>query len=114
MYFLLDNNIDYQVLLSSYKGEKETSYIIPYDRIEDVMKAGLLDSEESTLILGAMDGLGRRKAHLHMLEPNEIIPIGYLKATARLEAESGEGWSYNPTAKQFFTIVEEEEATQAE
>lgn len=111
-YFLMDNNIDYQVLLGAYKGEKETSYIIPYDRLEDVMHSGLLNNEESILILDAMDGLGRRKAHLHLLTTNEVFPIGYLKATARLEAETGEGWSYNPSAKQFFTIVDIEEATQ--
>lgn len=107
MYFLLDNNIDFQVLLGSYKGERETSYIIPYDRLEEVMHSGLLNEEESILILGAMNGLGRRPATLHLLTTNEVFPIGQLVAAARSEAEPQEGWSYNPTAKQFFTIVSE-------
>ena len=104
MYFLIDNNIPFQIILGSYKGQRETSYCIPHDRLPDVIGSGLVDDQESILILGAVNGLGERPASLLMSNADEPVPYGTLVEAPRSEAEASEGWSYSIMAQAWFII----------
>ena len=53
MYVLLNNNIPFKVMLGMYKGEREVSFTVPREHLETIVNLGLLDGQESILVLGA-------------------------------------------------------------
>lgn len=106
MQFLLDNNIDFQVILGSYKGEPETSFCIPFNRFADVGLSGLIDEQESVLFLGPIaQHDGSRPAYFLYSEATEPVSVGNLVQVDRSTAEASDGYSYSLMAKAFFTIV---------
>jgi hypothetical protein len=106
MYFLTDNNIPFKVMLGSYKGQRETSFTIPHDRLNDVILSGLLDEQESILVLSAFNGRNERRAIIVMRDTQEEIDAGVLKHVSRSEAEASDGWTFDPLGENWFIITQ--------
>lgn len=108
MYLLLENGHPFQVLLGSWRGNREVSYIVKGDMQATLERLGLLKGEETILLLGAIDGLSRRYAKIVELEDNSVVNAGYLVHTSKEVAMEQEGWSYSPIEQAFFTITPDE------
>lgn len=104
MRFLLDNNIDFQIILGMWKGQPETSYCIPFARLADVALSGLIDAQESVLVLGPYNPRETQKAYLLTQDAAEPVPYGDLIQVTRAEAEASESWSYSLMAKSFHVV----------
>lgn len=104
MNFMADQGIPFQVLLGSYKGQLETSFIIPHIRLEAMAVSGYVDEQESILILGAVNQNGTRPARIRFLETGEELDLGSLTRVTKEEALTNDGWTFNPMINSYFTI----------
>lgn len=107
MYFLLDNNIPFKVTLGSYKGVRETSFVVQHSDLETISKAGLLDGEESVLLLGKLLGTGRRQAVLEFRDGSPSVVIGFFHGSTRLNAEQSDGYSYCPVTRTYYVVSDD-------
>lgn len=105
MSFLVENSIPFKTMLGSYKNERETSYTVPAENFDAIVQAGLVDEQESFLVLGHIGESGFRKAEIVFTNP-ELEPIdgGFMVNVSREEALSAEGWTYDPQGNSFFTL----------
>ena len=104
--FFNDNGIGFKQLIGSYKGTTEDSYVVNMKWLSYVEQAGLLDGEESILLLSESLGQNRRRAKLHFLnasKPDE--DIGILRAVVKEEAMKQDAWSYRPDLDTYFVTA---------
>lgn len=107
MSFFVENQIFFKVLLGSYKNEREVSYCVKSEDFSRIVDAGMVEDQESVLVLGIMDdSVGLRKAEIVYLDEREPEPKGYFKHVKREEALSGAGWTFDPMAGSFHTLGE--------
>lgn len=105
MYFLANNDLQFKVLLGSYKGQRETSFIVEAEAYVLLREAGLLDEQESILFVGQLiPGQRGRSAHMLDLDTLEFTLLGNLVPVPRIIAERADGYSYDPTGDHWFTI----------
>lgn len=105
-HFLKENRIGFKQLIGSYKGVTEDSYIVNKKWLKYIDQAGLLDGEESILLLGENLGCNRRRAKLHFL--NALKPdedIGIMRAVVKSEALVQDSWSYDPGTETYFVTA---------
>lgn len=106
MSFMVENLIKFKVLLGSYKNERETSYCVPADEFAKIVEAGIVDEQESILVLGPFNGNGLRKAEIvYLAEEGKTEPAGFFSVVSREQALSGEGWTFDPMSDSFFTLM---------
>lgn len=107
--FLENNNIGFKELQGCYNGQTEDSFIISYDFLHYVKLAGLLDGEESVMILDQEDA-GRRAAYLLYMkdyyrfveEDDVLVSIGTLRQVSEEEAKAALAYSYRPDLDKYF------------
>lgn len=116
MYFMAEHNVPYQILLGSYKGQREVSYMVPYnylDMMVDANLTGVNDGQESYLHLKEARNNGR-EAIIKYFRPNEDgadeLLIGTLRNVGKEEALQHESWSFNPLTKSWFVVIAPEAA----
>ena len=111
---LQDKSVNFKELTGMYKGEEEESFLVAMDDFGTVIESGLLDGQESILVLGAqtMRG-GYRKASI-VYHPGDKPPVeaGYLVPVDREEAIAGDGWTYDPLERQFYVLKSATELVQ--
>ena len=104
--FFNDNDIGFKQLIGSYKGTTEDSYVVNMKWLTYVEQAGLLDGEDSILLLSESLGQNRRRAKLRFLnasKPDE--DLGILRAVVKEEAMKREVWSYRPDLDTYFVTA---------
>lgn len=104
---LATQGIRFQVLLGSWKGEAEVSYMVQAEALPFIEANGFLDEQETVLILGAIDSTGRRPALMvTLVDEGESLGenLGYLTECTKQEAMSSEAYTYNPHIDKFFII----------
>lgn len=106
---LVDANISFKVLLGAYKDKRETSYLVGMEHLEFLFKSGLIEDEESILVMGNTQKNGTREAFLVFNDLDEddnpgIQHIGFLDVVSAEEAQTLDGWSYDPTIASYFGI----------
>ena len=110
---LMKYDIKFDVVLGSYKGIKETSYITELESWDKVSKSGLFDDQESILLLTdsepvAPEGLPvviNTMASLQYLKDNTVEDIGVVISTTKEKALAEEGFSYIPSQGRYLIIV---------
>ncbi len=103
MYFLLDNNIPHKVLLGSWEGTLEVSYLVPFDQYRNVVLGEITVGETCVLFLSKTTGLNYRHAVLRY-DDGEEIPAGKFRPASKFEAESQSGWTYDPQTQSYYVI----------
>ena len=105
MSFLVENSIPFKTMLGSYKNERETSYTVPAEHFAAITQAGLVDEQESFIVLGHIGESGFRKAEIVFSNPETApVEVGYMVNVSREEALSAEAWTYDPQGNAFFVI----------
>lgn len=104
---LQNNKINFTELTGMYKGEEEESFLVPLDDFGTVIESGLLDGQESILVLGHKTSQGFRKASI-VYHPGDEPPVeaGYLVPATRDEAMVEDGWTYDPLYRQYYVLRE--------
>ena len=104
-------NISHRRLLGCYTmkdtGEKviEPSYIINANRLEHLKSLGIIDNQESILLLGAQDADKRamRSASLVFMDDSvSPIGLGYMKTISEEEALTSDNWTYDIANNRYF------------
>lgn len=109
--FLDNNNIGFKELQGCYKGVEEDSFIINIDFMHYVKLAGILDGEESVLILDQEDG-GKRPAYLLYMkdyyaferdnDDSVLQSIGRMQEVPEEVAKAADAYSYRPDLGKYF------------
>lgn len=104
MGFFLEQRMPFKVLLGCYNGMRETSYCVPALCLPDIIDAGLLDEQDSILILNEYSAENEgRKASIRYAN-GDIESIGYLVAVPTTEALAAAGWTFDPAQDKFFIV----------
>lgn len=109
MSLLVDNEVAFKVMLGSYNGEREVSFLVPIEAYDLIDQAGFLYGQESILLLGepvqSEVGAGRM-ATVRLLETGSEMQAGLFHAVDRSEALSPEvsGWTYDPFGSVYYII----------
>ena len=106
---LVDANISFKVLLGAYKDKRETSYLVGMEHLEFLFKSGLIEDEESILVLGNAQKNNKREAFLVFNTQDEsgnspIQHLGLLDVLSHEEAATTDAWSFDPTLSVYFGI----------
>lgn len=97
--------IRYKVLLGSYKGVLEVSFLVTDADFEKVLSLGLVDSQESVLILHPASTPSEREAEILFLNnDNGSTMIGFFKAAPEHVAIAQDGYTYDPANQQYYII----------
>lgn len=104
---LVEKGITFKVLLGSYKGERETSYETPFSDFVQVMQSGILDGQESILLIGGNSGTD---AVLLFNKFNadgslNIERLGELTVLDPAVLKDYKAWSYDPAAGLYYGTV---------
>lgn len=105
MSFMLEHNIGFQVMLGKYEDQEETSFIVKRSDLHHIYNAGLIDDQESVLILGPNINETRDASIIYLTNKDEIQYIGQLIAVQRERALEEKAYSYNVLSQQYFIIV---------
>lgn len=97
---LVAEGISFKVLLGSYKGEKETSFMITIKDVSPIV--GLIKDQESILSLSNRQKDGSREAQLVFVNTGESKSIGMFNEITEEQANSQDSWSFDPTLNQYF------------
>lgn len=101
--FLVQNNINYRVLFGVYQQKYETSYIVNQNAFPFIEMAGLLEQQESVLLLGPI-GTGDKRPATLVYQDKRQESIGFFTEVAREEVMSQQlDFTYDPALKKFFT-----------
>lgn len=101
--FLVHNEINYRVLFGVYKGEYETSYIVNQNAFPFLEVSGLLEQQESVLLLGPIGSGDKRPATL-VYKDKRQESIGGFSETSRESVMTNKlDFTYDPALKLFFT-----------
>lgn len=87
-------------LIGSYKGEVENSYLAPINAWVNI--APWIMEEESVLLLGPKDKLGRRGASLLYVDSGEEVKLGKFQSVSEEIAKTHEAWTYDPKQNEYF------------
>lgn len=106
-YALRNHGIGFKQLDGSYKGERETSYIVNARNWERIRSFWLIEGQESILHLGPFLN-GGREATLYYAEP--VIasldvrdePIGTFRQTTKEYALKQDAWTFDPSEAAYF------------
>ena len=106
---LVEAKIAFKVLLGSYKTQRETSYLIGAEHLETIFASGLIEDEESILVLGNAQKNNKREAFLVFNTQDDsgnsgIQHLGLLDVLSHEEAATADAWSYDPTLGVYFGI----------
>lgn len=110
MEFMRQNNIQFKVLLGQYNGVVETSYCVPADQFTLISLAGIVDDQESLLILGPYQESGMRKASILFIQDSSIKEVGEFVQITKEESSNFQGWTFDPMGSTYFTIMQEADA----
>lgn len=104
---LESKNIEFKVLLGSYKSELETAFIVPYKDLLTVIEAGFLAEQESILMLGPKDNDGSRPCLLRYIncDPLREEYIGPLQQISKDYAHTLDGWFFDPTESRYYSAL---------
>jgi len=100
----------YKQVEGYYKGQKETSYVIPIDYLEEVMHStDFIKDQNHILYLGMERTHGERVAKLWELSDGILtgknsIDLGVFREITFLP-EGIQDWTYDPWTKKYFTCV---------
>lgn len=107
-YSFLSNAVRFKELKASYKGVKETCFLIDLGMSENIpSNIAYLKSiassyeQESILILDE-----HRNASLVYCQGNRVESIGKFKAVSKKDAITQDGWTYDPYNDQYYIIEE--------
>lgn len=103
--------IPFKVLLGSYKGEQEQSFMTGLEHLPAIESAGIIKGQESILILEAETPKGR-PAYLRYVDGSaqDDVSLGYFIAVPQSEAIKADGWTFDPVSGEYFTTRQEESA----
>lgn len=109
-----DNNLPFKPLEGSYKGVKETSFIMPRKSYERALKDGWLVGQESVLLLSTPHSLGGgqsyRDATLLFLETGDTLALGHFVPRHKDYALAQEAWTFDPATGTYFVCVDDARA----
>lgn len=116
MSFLVDNGIQFKILLGAYKGIRETSYLVASVMMPKVFASGLVDDQESIMHLSHLPEPGTvpsyeelRTAHLEFIQKDVENPILYLGNVVQVTGEVAlqqEAYTYDPMQNTYFIVNE--------
>lgn len=100
MSYMSNDNMIFDVVLGSYKGETETSFITTSDNLEDIQE--LIEGQESLLLLSNPQKDGSREMNLLFVESNDHDFIGMMVELTSEDALATDAWSYLPSINAYF------------
>lgn len=101
--FFAKNKVNIRVVLGSYKGTTETSFIMPFEYMEALVKSGLIDNQESLMILSNVQKNGTRCGYLAYREAGTVEYLGQIGEIA--EDSLPDAYTYDPTAGLYYGVV---------
>lgn len=94
--------IPHKVLQGMYKGVKETSYIVNLN--ERIEKLGLIDNQESILLLGMINENGNRDALL-VMNGSEDVDLGEFVHADMDQVKASDGYTYDPSTETYYVCI---------
>jgi hypothetical protein len=104
MAFFVENKVPFKVLLGSYDGVHETSYCIPHQHFDSVIQAGLVEEQDSILVLAHFNSDGLRAAEVVYLDERKPEAVGFFVNVDRDDALRSTSWTFDPMNDKFFVI----------
>ena len=110
--FLIANTIGFQDIVGSIKGELEDSFIINLNDLKLIHDGGILDGQETILLLDQEDA-GRRPAyklythliHDFTLGADVLVSIGTMREVEEEVAKASDYFSYRPDLNTYFVAA---------
>lgn len=101
---LKQNKTPFKCLQGCYKGELETSWLIPVEHFPLIHR--LVETQESVLVLEAMAKDGSRHATLHYISPSYLPRyIGNLREVSKDTALKLDAWSHDQNTGHYWAIA---------
>jgi len=97
--------IGFKQVTGCYKGEEEISYIINAKYFPTLKLSGIIDDQESVLVLSDWKGSlrGCRHAALHFLDGSLPVSLGRLVSTSEEDALECDAWTRDTDGQYFIT-----------
>ena len=108
--YLINKGISLKELEGSYKGNKELSFIVSQDHMEDVQALAKYHNQESIMLLKSHKH-GLYKASLHYLKELLHEDIGYLRQVTKEIALQQDCYSYDKTQDAYFICTESDDTS---
>lgn len=106
--FMVAQGIGFKPLIGCYKGVTEQSYIINEKDWPRVAEIGVLQNQESILIVGPCTSRDRRPAKLdYLLDGVPSEDLGTMRSVPEAEAKAESSWTYDPHLKEYFICKHE-------
>ena len=105
MRLLSEAKVPFKVMLGSYKGEYETSFITPFQYLLQVIELGLLDEQECIMTLSNMQQNGKRLADLvyNVHDENGQPTVDGLGFFGPINEEGlPDAWTFDPNSGLYF------------
>ena len=102
MHLLSEKDIAFKVLLGSYKGTLETSFLIHKSYFKDIKE--LVKNEESILSLSNLQKGGVREGSLIFIKTGQTTSLGIFEEITKEEANDLEAWSFDCKDNKYYGV----------